>query len=311
MRLESVWLMPSRAGQWPLPGGRCSVDAGSATTTAGSRPASSVLRIQREERCDDQRGSGRDRRPGDRAVLRVGPWSTSYPLVFGLAALPLTLVGQVRRVARLRRQRLDTTRTPAASPPQGPGRAGLATAFTLPPTLVSFLVALLILYLAWFGELYPLRPDVIAYLGDMFRPFPGGASSWGGPTLVGAWVVHAMVAVGLQVTSLALICGLGADLRAHHPPAAWRVTATPRQSSSSARTSSTCTWAASTPWSASPWTPSETAQRSCNPVTGASGWPRAGAPISRSFPRFACLYPPREQAPAHYRKNVCPWSSGR
>jgi hypothetical protein len=155
-------------------------------------------------------------RTADRPARRIPPprllWSlwVVNPLVFGLAALPLTLAGQARRVARLRRQRLDTARSPATSPPQGPGRAGLATALTLPPTLLSFLVALLILYLTWFGELYPLRPDVIAYLGDMFRPFPGGEDSWGGPTLVGAWIVHAMVAVGLQAAGLALIRGLGA-----------------------------------------------------------------------------------------------------
>jgi hypothetical protein len=80
------------------------------------------------------------------------------PLVLGLVALPLTLASQVRRVARLRRQPLDTARTPTASPPQRPGRVRLATAFTL----LSLLVALLILYLTNFGELYPLRPDVVA-----------------------------------------------------------------------------------------------------------------------------------------------------
>jgi hypothetical protein len=151
-------------------------------------------------------------RPVPRIPLARLVWSlwVVNPLVFGLVALPLTLAGQVRQVARLRRQRLDTSRTPAASPPQGPGRVGLATALTLPLTLVSFLVALLILYLAYVGELYPLRPDVIAYLDDMFRPFPGGATSWGGPTLVGAWIVHAIVAIGLQAAGLALIRGLGA-----------------------------------------------------------------------------------------------------
>jgi hypothetical protein len=160
--------------------------------------------------------SRRRHQMADQPARRIPParlaWSVWVvnPLVFGLAALPLTLAGQVRRVARLRRQRLDTAPTPAASPPQGRGRVGLATAFTLPLTLVSFLVALLILYLAYFGELYPLRPDTIAYLGDMFRPFPGGATSWGGPTLVGAWIVHAMIAVGLQAAGLALIRGLGA-----------------------------------------------------------------------------------------------------
>jgi hypothetical protein len=151
-------------------------------------------------------------RPAPRAPLARLVWSrwVINPLVFGLVALPLTLAGQVRRAARLRRRRLDTAHTPAAGPPQGSGRVGLATALTLPLTLVSFLVALLILYLAYFGELYPLRPDTIAYLGDMFRPFPGGEDSWGGPTLVGAWIVHAMLAVGLQAAGLALIRGLGA-----------------------------------------------------------------------------------------------------
>jgi hypothetical protein len=43
-------------------------------------------------------------------------------------------------------------------PMQGMGRVGLATAVTLPPTLLSFLVALLILHLTWFGE----RPDALA-----------------------------------------------------------------------------------------------------------------------------------------------------
>jgi hypothetical protein len=151
-------------------------------------------------------------RPAPRIPLARLVWSrwVVNPLVFGLVALPLTLAGQVRRVARLRQQRLDTSPTPAANPPPGPGRVGLATALTLPLTLVSFAVALLILYLAYFGELYPLRPDTIAYLGDMFRPFPGGEDSWGGPTLVGAWIVHAMVAVGLQAAGLALLRGLGA-----------------------------------------------------------------------------------------------------
>jgi hypothetical protein len=152
-------------------------------------------------------------RPTPRMPLARLVWSVWVvnPLVFGMVALPLTLAGQVRRVARLRRQRLDTTPTTAASPPrQGPSRVGLATAFTLPLTLVSFLVALLIFYLAYFGELYPLRPDTIAYLGDMFRPFPGGEDSWGGPTLVGAWIVHAMIAVVLQAAGLVLIRGLGA-----------------------------------------------------------------------------------------------------
>jgi hypothetical protein len=121
-------------------------------------------------------------------------------------------------------------------------------------------VGRLILYPVYFGELYPLRPDVIACLDDTFRPFPGGATSSGGAQ-AGRRLNQSRDGRGRPPGGRS-----GADprawptLRAHHPPAARRVTATPRPSSSSARTSSTCAWAASMPWSASPWTPSETTQ---------------------------------------------------
>jgi hypothetical protein len=70
-------------------------------------------------------------------------------------------------------------------------------------TAVAFLAALLALFLVWSGWLYPLRPDVIGGLGRPFAPlFPG---AWGGPTLVGAWVVHALVALVIQVGCVVVI----------------------------------------------------------------------------------------------------------
>ena len=141
------------------------------------------------------------------------------PLVFGLVAFPLTLVGQARRVARIRRVRLDGVPTSAppptarSSPSHRPGRVGrlvLAGLLTLVPLAVAFVLALLVVYLCYFGELYALRPDVIGSLGDMVRPTPGGENAWGGPTVIGAWFIHAMAALGMQVVSLALIRALGA-----------------------------------------------------------------------------------------------------
>src|SRR3954468_14519300 len=78
----------------------------------------------------------------------------------------------------------------------------------LPFALVALPLAALVLYLVYFGELYPLRPDTITHLDDMVRPFPGGAGAWGGPTLLGAWFVHAMAALGMQVVALAALRGL-------------------------------------------------------------------------------------------------------
>ncbi len=131
------------------------------------------------------------------------------PLVFGMAAFPLTLVGQVRRAASIRRTRLDTTATPRAAG-TGADRPVLATVLTLPLVAVAFVLSLLVVYLGYFGELYPLRPDAIGELGSMFRPSSEIENAWGGPLLVGAWFIHAMVAVGMQLWCLAGIRGLGA-----------------------------------------------------------------------------------------------------
>lgn len=73
-----------------------------------------------------------------------------------------------------------------------------------------FVAALLVLMVTWSGWLYPLRPDAI---GAVSHPFTADVlfdNSWGGPTLAGAWFVHTLVAVGIQVVCLAAIRRLNA-----------------------------------------------------------------------------------------------------
>lgn len=81
--------------------------------------------------------------------------------------------------------------------------------------LVAFAAAVLALMVALTGWLYPLRPDVIGALGHPFTADPLLANAWGGPTLVGAWVVHAIVALGIQVVCLAVIRALSSRRPAH------------------------------------------------------------------------------------------------
>ena len=80
--------------------------------------------------------------------------------------------------------------------------------------LVAFPLAVLVVYLVWSGWLYPLRPDTVGALGHPFTADPLLAGAWGGPTLVGAWFVHAMAALGMQVVCMAVIRRLPGRSRA-------------------------------------------------------------------------------------------------
>ncbi|MCT2581675.1 hypothetical protein [Actinophytocola gossypii] len=67
----------------------------------------------------------------------------------------------------------------------------------------AFTAALVALFLVWSGWLYPLRPDVIDALSRPLDPLLPGA--WGGPTLLGAWAVHALIALAIQAVCVAVI----------------------------------------------------------------------------------------------------------
>ncbi len=143
------------------------------------------------------------RAPLARTVWRA--WCADLVMT-GLALFPLTVSGRVRRAAELRHRRVDTTATPTS--PRFRGNVPLATLATVLPSLVAFVSALLVVYLVWAGWLYPLRPDVIEHLAHPFRSALPGA--WGGPTLIGAWFVHATSAIGMQVLAMAVIRAMAA-----------------------------------------------------------------------------------------------------
>jgi hypothetical protein len=89
-----------------------------------------------------------------------------------------------------------------------PGRRALAARLGFAPrrwSLLAFPFAVLVVFLVWSGWLYPLRPDSIGAIGHPFTPDPAFDGAWGGPTLVGAWLVHALVALGMQVICMAVI----------------------------------------------------------------------------------------------------------
>jgi hypothetical protein len=74
-----------------------------------------------------------------------------------------------------------------------------------PAALGAFPFAALVLFVTWSGWLYPLRPDAVGALGHPVTGDPAFANAWGGPTLLGAWAVHALVALGTQVICMAVI----------------------------------------------------------------------------------------------------------
>ncbi len=80
------------------------------------------------------------------------------------------------------------------SPQPGPWRTAAAAPFVM---LAAYLVVQ-----DW---LYPLWPHAIGALDHLLTADPALDGAWGGPTLAGAWFVHAMLALGMQVCCLAVI----------------------------------------------------------------------------------------------------------
>ncbi|MEU4742045.1 hypothetical protein AB0G02_16495 [Actinosynnema sp. NPDC023658] len=90
----------------------------------------------------------------------------------------------------------------------------LAARFGLHPrpgtgrALAAVVPVVLAAYLAVRGWLYPLWPENIGAIGHLFTPDPRFGGAWGGPTLAGAWLVHALVALGGQVVCLVVLRAL-------------------------------------------------------------------------------------------------------
>lgn len=116
----------------------------------------------------------------------------AIPLLRGLTTLPLAVArllatpfGLGRRVARLQEWIGVPNRLSAGLP--------------------AFPLALLCLYLVFMGYLYFLRPDAIGALGHPFTADVRFDNAWGGPTLVGAWLAHAAVALGIHAVTIPLL----------------------------------------------------------------------------------------------------------
>jgi hypothetical protein len=136
---------------------------------------------------------------------------TGFPLA--VAAVPAALLGGAAGIGRLQsrlvRRFAAGTRVPAAAPSAGAGQVIAHSTLVLLPAAVSLAVVAMQLFCVYSGYLYPLRPDTIAALGHPFTPDPQVLSgAWGGPTLVGAWFVHACVAFGIQAIGAVLLHGL-------------------------------------------------------------------------------------------------------
>ncbi|WP_106616415.1 hypothetical protein [Saccharothrix carnea] len=74
--------------------------------------------------------------------------------------------------------------------------------------LVAAVPALLALYLVARGWLYPFWPDTVGAIGHPFTADPDLGEAWGGPTLAGAWLVHALIALGIQAGCLLVLRAL-------------------------------------------------------------------------------------------------------
>jgi hypothetical protein len=127
---------------------------------------------------------------------RVGYAAVSAPV--GVAALVLTLAGQQGRAGRLQ-QRV------ARALLGGPGPARPRPAGTLAYALLSIPLGVVGLWLA-----FALVPNTIRNLLYGFVVGDGYRDAWGGPTLAGAWAVHAVLALALVPVGLWLVRGLTA-----------------------------------------------------------------------------------------------------
>ncbi|MCK1798761.1 hypothetical protein MTQ01_22580 [Streptomyces sp. XM4193] len=107
----------------------------------------------------------------------------------GLALLPLTVKALAGRGTSGR-----------------PGRLAVPRALlALVPALVALFSVGLAVFVGISGYLYPIRPDVIEAIGHPFTADSVLDNAWGGPTLAGAWLVHALVALAIQVVALVLV----------------------------------------------------------------------------------------------------------
>lgn len=141
------------------------------------------------------------------------------PVLFGVAslplallALPMALIGLGGTAARWQTHLADRC---AGDRPPEPGRRRtgwlrvIGHSFAvLVPAVVCFVSTGLLLGGLYMGYLYFLRPDAISAIGHPFSADRLFDTSWGGPTLAGAWLAHSAVVLAAQIGGLPLIRGI-------------------------------------------------------------------------------------------------------
>ena len=136
-----------------------------------------------------------------------------YPLAMaGLMLAPLGLAKLPVAAQRALAEGIGTVNTRPKDRRTGYGRAVWFSLVSLLPATVAFVIAAVTVLLVFTGYLYPVYvllfdADGFGYLLAPFSAQPGLEGAWGGPTLVGAWFVHAGIAVPSQAAGLALCFG--------------------------------------------------------------------------------------------------------
>jgi hypothetical protein len=148
--------------------------------------------------------SGVTAAPPWRLPFTADTWRrTAYVLLalpVGVVAAPVALLGGHRAAARWQRGLARRLLPAAAAAPASRGGAGRAIAhalLSLPLNLASAVVVAYVWTLVLMNLAYPLRPG----LGEGYQ------DAWGGPTLAGAWAVHAAGGLALLFAATWIVRG--------------------------------------------------------------------------------------------------------
>jgi hypothetical protein len=127
--------------------------------------------------------------PWWRLPFSADPWRRTFyvllALPVSLISLALTLLGRYQAAAGLQwglARRYLALRSDEPAPREGAGRVLAHAVLSLPLNLVSLALTVYLWSLVPANLAYPLRPGTM----DSYQ------HSWGGPSLAGAWAVHAV-----------------------------------------------------------------------------------------------------------------------
>jgi hypothetical protein len=170
-------------------------------------PAPTGEAVPADSRIPGQDPTRRLRVPAGRLVARLAVrGAVGMPLA--LAAVPLALFGGSEPAARAQRavvRRWGAARLPEPERSTGAARTLGHSAAVFLPSLVCFAAVALSVFVAYSGYLYGFRPD--NSYGAFAHPFTADQAfdeAWGGPTLAGAWAVHALVALAIHLAAFAV-----------------------------------------------------------------------------------------------------------